>query len=158
MGAIVRREGNGRAMRRSVGGTVRGRIALLKRVGSVCWPCLVALMLATGGLTGALAADPKRPGPKPDATASAQSSGNGQLVQQDRDGDYIPDFLDNCPDVPNPDQADSNGDGIGDACAPQQTAQPTPEPDADGDGVPDAVDNCPGYPNPDQADADGDGY
>src|SRR5690242_4907709 len=113
MGAIVRREGNGRARRRSVGGTVRGRIALLKRIGAASWPCLVALMLATGGLTGALAADPKRPGPKADATASAsaQPSGNGQMVQQDRDGDYIPDFLDNCPDVQNPDQADSNGDG-----------------------------------------------
>ena len=26
------------------------------------------------------------------------------------------DSLDNCPDTPNPDQADSDGDGIGDAC------------------------------------------
>ena len=43
----------------------------------------------------------------------------------DKDGDGIPDAepwlgadfpLDNCPNVPNPDQADSNGDGIGDAC------------------------------------------
>ena len=41
---------------------------------------------------------------------------------------------DNCPVDPNPDQADSDYDGAGDAC-----------------------DNCPGIPNPDQADADGDG-
>lgn len=34
----------------------------------------------------------------------------------DRDGDGINDFDDNCPTVYNPDQADSNGDYIGDAC------------------------------------------
>lgn len=45
----------------------------------------------------------------------------------DRDGDGIPDHLDNCPDVYNPDQADMDGDGIGDAC----------DDDRDGDGIPD---------------------
>lgn len=35
----------------------------------------------------------------------------------DSDGDGIPDVLDNCPDVYNPDQSDGNGDGIGDACS-----------------------------------------
>ena len=34
----------------------------------------------------------------------------------DRDHDGIPDFRDNCPDVYNPDQADSDHNGIGDAC------------------------------------------
>lgn len=34
----------------------------------------------------------------------------------DSDGDGIPDAEDNCPDVPNPDQADLDADGIGDAC------------------------------------------
>lgn len=34
----------------------------------------------------------------------------------DSDNDGIPDVLDNCPNVPNPNQADSDGDGIGDAC------------------------------------------
>jgi len=34
----------------------------------------------------------------------------------DSDGDGICDAQDNCPDVPNPDQKDSNGDGVGDAC------------------------------------------
>lgn len=34
----------------------------------------------------------------------------------DRDGDGIPDDQDNCPDVSNPDQADRNADGVGDAC------------------------------------------
>lgn len=37
-------------------------------------------------------------------------------LTQDRDGDGVPDNIDNCPDVYNPDQLDSNGDGTGDAC------------------------------------------
>src|SRR3954471_10686041 len=36
----------------------------------------------------------------------------------DTDGDGIADPLDNCPLYPNPTQADSNGNGIGDACEP----------------------------------------
>jgi Thrombospondin type 3 repeat len=34
----------------------------------------------------------------------------------DQDHDGIPDFRDNCPTVYNPDQKDSDGNGIGDAC------------------------------------------
>ncbi|MCB0640870.1 MAG: thrombospondin type 3 repeat-containing protein [Phaeodactylibacter sp.] len=40
----------------------------------------------------------------------------GQPIDTDQDG--IPDASDNCPDTPNPDQADADGDGIGDVCDP----------------------------------------
>ena len=39
----------------------------------------------------------------------------GELLL-DRDEDGIPDKSDNCPDTPNPDQADVDEDGVGDAC------------------------------------------
>ena len=67
----------------------------------------------------------------------------------DSDGDGIPDAIDNCPYVYNPDQADvkpAGGDGVGDAC--QQ--------DYDGDGINDNNDNCPETYNPGQNNLDGD--
>jgi hypothetical protein len=67
-------------------------------------------------------------------------------VDNDPDQDGIPDQTDNCPDISNPDQADNDGDGQGDAC----------DPDDDNDKVPDSSDNCQFTPNPDQADFDGD--
>ena len=67
----------------------------------------------------------------------------------DGDGDGIPNATDNCPAVANTDQADADGNGIGDVCD-------TP-PDGDGDGAPDTTDNCPTDPNPGQEDGDGDG-
>ena len=76
--------------------------------------------------------------------------GNGTGTVQDSDGDGVPNNTDNCPTVANPDQRDSNNDGVGDAC----TTAPT---DTDGDGIPDASDNCPTVANPDQADSDNDG-
>jgi hypothetical protein len=41
-----------------------------------------------------------------------------QVEEMDRDTDGICDDVDNCPDTPNPDQADTDDDGIGDACDP----------------------------------------
>lgn len=48
------------------------------------------------------------------------TDGDGQPDRCDGDDDQdgVPDTLDNCPLVPNADQSDIDGDGIGDACAP----------------------------------------
>jgi len=72
------------------------------------------------------------------------------VMADDPDGDGLVGDDDNCPEVYNPDQTDTDGDGIGDACDPDLI-------DSDEDGLLDAVDNCPLIYNPDQADADGDG-
>jgi len=83
----------------------------------------------------------------------------------DSDGDGVPDFRDNCPFIANSDQTDTNGNGIGDVC----------DPDEDGDGIADKTlikdpvsgnvtgstpipssmggDNCPMIPNHDQLDS-----
>ena len=52
-------------------------------------------------------------------TEDCCDAGTGQCQhshEPDRDNDGIRDDCDNCPDDHNPDQADSDGDGVGDAC------------------------------------------
>ena len=50
---------------------------------------------------------------------------NPRRAVADRDGDGVEDARDNCRDIPNPDQRDTDGDGFGNAC----------DPDLDNDGV-----------------------
>ncbi|WP_179344418.1 thrombospondin type 3 repeat-containing protein [Winogradskyella ursingii] len=67
--------------------------------------------------------------------------------EEDIDNDGLPNDADNCPEIANADQADLDGDGIGDVC----------DPDIDGDGILNGDDNCPENANPGQEDIDGDG-
>ncbi len=64
---------------------------------------------------------------------------------------------DNCPDVPNPDQTNSDGDSHGDACDNCPYDDNEDQADSDGDSVGDVCDNCSEIPNPGQEDCDGDG-
>ena len=66
----------------------------------------------------------------------------------DTDSDGYTDEFDNCPTDPNPDQTDTDANGVGDACNSAE--------DQDGDEFADGLDNCPNDANADQADADSD--
>ncbi len=119
------------------GGAQRGSAQALSR--------LLRLLVLTTVLTGSapipVVAQDDTPAPPP-----------LENVPADTDRDGLADGVDNCPAAPNADQADSDGDAVGDAC------DPTPRgPDTDGDGVPDAADNCPTTANPDQVDGNADG-
>jgi hypothetical protein len=93
-------------------------------------------------------------------------SGPNELTDTDCDG-YVDDEWvsfctngqikgDNCPNIYNPDQRDTDRDKIGDVCDNCPTVYNRDQKDTDGDGVGDACDNCPTY-NPDQIDSDQDG-
>lgn len=65
---------------------------------------------------------------------AANADGPGDVVgEPDWDGDGVPDREDNCPAWPNPDQADSDHDGSGDACQSAAHSQ-FKRGDADGNG------------------------
>jgi len=86
----------------------------------------------------------------PKATLGPQVYNKAYLQDADSDGSTN----DNCPSLPNPDQADSDSDGIGDACDNCPSMPNSNQGDADNDGKGDSCDNCISYPNPDQYDDD----
>jgi hypothetical protein len=102
-----------------------------------------------------------QPGSDPCPGQLCDEEGHTCRSDADADGDGVQDMYDNCPGVPNPNQADQDvdgvGDGVGDVCDNCPTSANADQADADGDGVGDVCDNCPTSANADQADADGDG-
>lgn len=92
---------------------------------------------STGGTTSASSGG---------TTTSASSSG-GSVTSTDADVDGAADAADNCLATANPDQADLDADGFGDAC----------DDDLDGDGVANATDRCRLVADPAQLDLDKDG-
>lgn len=97
-----------------------------------------------GGVIDSYAGDLQAPvdvATAPGAWVYVSDSGSGtvrRLHYDDADLDGVLDTYDNCKGVYNPDQEDTDRDGLGDAC----------DPDIDNDGVPNAQDKCPQLPGP----------
>lgn len=99
------------------------------------------------------------------------------VLNQDSDDDGVYDAFDNCPNIPNPDQANDDGDSYGDLCDNCPNTASDDLTDTDGDDLGDVcdacpndadndidgdlvcgdVDNCPTVANTDQADLNGNG-
>jgi hypothetical protein len=106
---------------------------------------------------------------EPTTTTTVAPKTTTTTVETDTDGDGILDFNDNCLNQYNPDQTDSDSNGIGDRCDTEYlwaalkecqnlhtTTTSAPETDSD-DGMPDSQDNCPNVCNNRQLDTDRDG-
>lgn len=75
------------------------------------------------GVTGCHLVFDREPSPaaSPDADANADAAGDGLLPQIDKDGDGVPDDVDNCPGISNNQAATTDSDLVGDACDPYPT-------------------------------------
>lgn len=81
------------------------------------------------------------------------------LAESDVDADSISDEDDNCPDLANVGQLDTDADGRGDACDSCNECTPCPlgpDHDEDGDHIPDGCDSCPTVAKANDANQDND--
>jgi len=110
---------------------------------------LVQLRDAAGGLL-----KNRSPNTNPDTGFNEYGNGGfynlkvsgGIFSSGDQDNDGVQNHLDNCPEISNVDQLNSDSDAAGDAC----------DADDDNDSFLDATDNCPVISNTDQANNDND--
>ena len=143
----------------------------------------VAWAQAPGECTGGMCGTPDESGGSPctDGVCSGCGCGCGSILiantdlgdtyqyADDFDEDGIEDDYDNCPFVPNRDQADSDGDEKGDSCdncadvanefqldADGDMLGDDCDADIDGDSVANVQDNCPYVPNLTQTNTDSD--
>jgi MYXO-CTERM domain-containing protein len=79
------------------------------------------------------------------------------LACSDEDEDGLCLLDDNCPTIPNRDQADPDADGVGTLCDNCPAARNLDQQDNDADRIGNACDNCPDAFNPGQGDRDDDG-
>jgi hypothetical protein len=140
--AAMTRKKRGVGMRRAYDARVRGTLAGLLWIAACYTPSIApGVPCSTDGLC-----------PEGQICVAAVCVIPGQFdaaidtVLPDKDNDGVPDMMDNCPDDPNPDQANEDGDKFGDACDPCPPFKNDNPSDPDKDGVADICD-----PNPMQS-------
>jgi hypothetical protein len=80
----------------------------------------------TGSTPGQSEGTPgQTPGTPPPGTTGSTPGQSETTPGQDQDRDGVSNSRDNCPAISNPNQRDSDGDGIGDVCDPTPPPQPT---------------------------------
>jgi len=135
-------ENRGRYMRRAYDARVRGTLAGLLLI-AACYtpqispgvPCSIDGLCPEGqACMGGVCQIP------------GQIDASVDTAVPDRDNDGVPDTVDNCPDDPNPDQANEDGDQFGDACDPCPPFKTDKVSDPDHDGVADPCDPNPMVP------------